>query len=88
MQVKEHMIRREDASFGFLCLPTLLRPETRGKISLRSSDPYDPPLIEMKYLDKQEDVELMIRGNLELEDRGIKLSLSRLGFSINISLFI
>ncbi|KAI8772818.1 glucose dehydrogenase [FAD, quinone] [Biomphalaria glabrata] len=65
--VKEHMIGREDASFGFLCLPTLLRPETRGKISLRSSDPYDPPLIEMKYLDKQEDVELMIRGVQECE---------------------
>ncbi|KAH9508966.1 hypothetical protein Btru_048414 [Bulinus truncatus] len=65
--VKEHMIDREGAPYGMLCLPTLLRPESRGRITLKSTDPFDSPNIEMKYMEKQEDVELMIRGIQECE---------------------
>ena len=29
---------------------TLLRPQARGSLSLRSSDPADPPLVDPNYL--------------------------------------
>lgn len=42
--------------------PTLLRPKSRGKIELRSSDPNDPPKIIHNFLSEQEDIDTLIRG--------------------------
>lgn len=53
---------RNKAENGFSCLPSLLRPESVGNITLRSDDAFDYPLIQANYFDKQEDVELLIRG--------------------------
>ncbi|XP_059150092.1 glucose dehydrogenase [FAD, quinone]-like [Physella acuta] len=56
------MSARDKAKYGFRCLPSLCRPESRGHIRLRSSDPFDYPVIWANYLDKQEDIDLLIRG--------------------------
>jgi len=37
-----------------------LRPESRGQIALRSSDPLAPPAIHANYLDTPEDLEMML----------------------------
>ncbi|RUS89409.1 hypothetical protein EGW08_002846 [Elysia chlorotica] len=53
---------RDAAGYGFTCLPSLLRPESRGNISLVTSDPFDYPRIHANYLDSEMDVEMLIDG--------------------------
>jgi choline dehydrogenase len=43
-------------------LAALLRPKSRGTIQLRSSNPYDHPLIDPKYLSHEDDVATLIKG--------------------------
>uniref|UniRef100_A0A0B7BFL3 Glucose-methanol-choline oxidoreductase N-terminal domain-containing protein n=1 Tax=Arion vulgaris TaxID=1028688 RepID=A0A0B7BFL3_9EUPU len=59
---KAELSERNSMEYGFTCLPNLLRPESRGSITLRSSDPFDYPIIKANYLEKQEDIEVLIRG--------------------------
>lgn len=40
--------------------PVLLRPKSRGFIKLRSRDPYDPPIIDPKYLTHPHDIKAMV----------------------------
>ncbi|KAH9504711.1 hypothetical protein Btru_062622 [Bulinus truncatus] len=61
-EVKADMAERDSSVYGFRCLPSLLRPESRGRLTLKSSDPFDPPSIIANYLEKPEDVQLLIRG--------------------------
>ncbi|CAL1544147.1 unnamed protein product [Lymnaea stagnalis] len=65
--VNAHLSGRDQFKFGFMCAPTLLRPESIGKITLQSSDPFDYPLIHANYMDKQNDVQVLIRGIQECE---------------------
>ncbi|KAF2350100.1 Glucose-methanol-choline oxidoreductase C-terminal [Trinorchestia longiramus] len=37
-------------------------PKSRGSITLRSSDPADPPLIDPNFLSHPDDVELLVKG--------------------------
>lgn len=62
LQTKAELRERDSSEYGFACLPTMLRPESRGSITLRSTDPFDYPIIKPNYLDKQEDIEVLIRG--------------------------
>lgn len=41
---------------------TQLRPESRGRISLRSADPFDEPVIDPNYFDDEKDLEVLIEG--------------------------
>ncbi|XP_057381030.1 glucose dehydrogenase [FAD, quinone]-like [Daphnia carinata] len=43
-------------------IPMLLRPESTGTIRLASSDPYTAPLIDPKYFDKIQDLNVLIEG--------------------------
>jgi choline dehydrogenase len=47
---------------GFTVVVALLRPESRGSITLASSDPYDPPLIHPEYLGKAADLQTLLTG--------------------------
>jgi choline dehydrogenase len=51
---------RKDHCFGFG--PTLIAPESRGSISLKSSNPLDPPAIRANYLSTGADMRVMIEG--------------------------
>jgi len=51
---------RKDHCFGFG--PTLITPESRGSISLKSSDPLDPPAIRANYLSTDADMLVIIEG--------------------------
>ncbi|XP_048269619.1 glucose dehydrogenase [FAD, quinone] isoform X2 [Bombus terrestris] len=46
----------------WIVLPTLLRPKSKGIIKLRSSNPFDHPLIYPNYFENTEDVATMIEG--------------------------
>ena len=47
---------------GFSMYPILSRPKSRGRISLRSSDPKDYPRIQPNYLTHPDDVKTLIEG--------------------------
>lgn len=50
------------ASHGFAFWPALLRPESRGYLTLRSPDPFTPPLIQPNYLACAADSEVLVQG--------------------------
>ncbi|KNC46816.1 glucose dehydrogenase [Thecamonas trahens ATCC 50062] len=45
---------------GINFLPIILHPKSRGAITLNSSSPFDPPLIQPNYLAEQADVDLLV----------------------------
>ena len=47
---------------GFTVSPVHLRPEGRGRVSLKSPDPVAPPRIEFKFLETNHDIEAMLWG--------------------------
>ena len=53
---------------GFTCLPTLLKPESRGYVGLHSKSPWDAPKIDPQYLTDSEGKDL---ATLK---RGVKLA--------------
>jgi choline dehydrogenase len=56
-----HGFDRPDAH-GFSIGPTLLRPKSRGRITLRSADPLAPPLIQPNYLSEPCDLRILVEG--------------------------
>src|SRR5262249_11232462 len=47
---------------GFSLTPTVLRPKSRGRLTLRSRDPLTPPVIQPNYLADEDDLGLLIAG--------------------------
>jgi len=58
--VNHGLTPRKDHCFGFG--PTLIAPESRGDISLRSANPFDAPVIRANYLEANSDLRVMIAG--------------------------
>ena len=67
MQVFDDYFVKNAFSEGFSLYPILLRPKSRGKISLRSSDPQDYPKIQPNYLTHPDDVKVLIEGKITLK---------------------
>lgn len=44
-------------------MPVLLHPHSRGVVSLRSSDPLEPPDIDPRYLSDPHDMKILYEGN-------------------------
>ena len=47
---------------GFTLTPTLLRPSSRGRLSLASRDPRVPARIDMRYLSSERDIDVLEHG--------------------------
>ncbi|MCU0437228.1 MAG: GMC family oxidoreductase N-terminal domain-containing protein [Raineya sp.] len=47
---------------GYTILATLLRPESRGYVSIQSKNPLDAPVIQPNYLDTEKDQKTLIQG--------------------------
>jgi choline dehydrogenase len=58
--VNHGLDRRKEHCFGFG--PTLLAPESRGNISLHSSNPFEPPAIRANYLSTEADMRVIVEG--------------------------
>ena len=48
---------------GMMLLPVLLHPKSNGTIRLKSTDPFESPLIDPNYLAVREDVDVLVDGN-------------------------
>ena len=46
---------------GFTILPTLLRPESRGYVTLKNNNPWDAPIIQPNFLSEEKDVRVLKR---------------------------
>jgi choline dehydrogenase len=47
---------------GYTILPSLLRPESRGYVTLRSNNPFDYPVIQPNFLSKESDVKVLLES--------------------------
>lgn len=47
---------------GYTILPTLLKPQSRGYVTLRSANPLDAPLIQPNFLSAEADRQLLLDG--------------------------
>jgi choline dehydrogenase-like flavoprotein len=54
--------RKRHRGTGFSCHVCLLRPKSRGSVSLGSADPLAAPLIDPNFFGEQEDLETMVAG--------------------------
>ena len=58
----EHGLANPEEGMGFSIGATQLRPESRGRITLASSDPFDHPDIDPNYLTEEKDMEVLVEG--------------------------
>lgn len=56
-QVFERVIYKD----CFMIIPLLMRPESRGRIQLRSADPMEYPIIHANYFDSPKDIEILVK---------------------------
>lgn len=50
------------ARFGFVLHVCHMRPKSRGRVRLRSADPFDAPIIEARYFEEESDLEGLVKG--------------------------
>jgi choline dehydrogenase len=62
----------QSESHGFTFGPTLLHPKSRGSITLRSSNPFESPVIQPNYLDNQADLQVLLEG-VQLSRKLVKM---------------
>jgi choline dehydrogenase len=60
--VNHGLTPRKEHCFGFG--PTLITPESRGSVGLRSTNPLDPPAIRANYLSTDADLRVIVEGVL------------------------
>jgi choline dehydrogenase-like flavoprotein len=54
--------RKPSFGHGYSCHVCLLRPKSRGALTLASSDPFAAPLIDPNFLGERDDLVKMVRG--------------------------
>ena len=64
LQALAEMSARDNITDGFVCLPVLLRPKSRGTLRLNTSDPFRDPIIDPKYLTHPDDLDTLVRGEM------------------------
>lgn len=47
---------------AFSIVPIIMRPKSRGRVSLRSTDPMQAPLLQPNYYEDPSDLRTMVRG--------------------------
>lgn len=59
--VEDHA-RRLRTAHGFSCHVCLLRPKSRGEVTLANTDPMQAPLIDPSFLTHEDDLETLVKG--------------------------
>ena len=64
---------------GYSLHACMLRPKSRGSVSLVSADPLAPPLIDTNFLSEQSDVDCLVRGFKRVREITRQPALTRFG---------
>ncbi|KAK3095259.1 hypothetical protein FSP39_012290 [Pinctada imbricata] len=67
---------------SFVVAATLLHPKSQGTITLQSTDPFDPPIIDPQYLTEKADVDILLKGMKKGLELGNTKSFKELGINI------
>lgn len=59
------MFKETKNRYGFLFEQALQQPASVGRLWLRSANPFDPPLIDPRYLSEERDVDVLLEGASE-----------------------
>lgn len=59
--VEDHA-RKLHVSHGYSCHVCLLRPKSRGQVTLKNKDPLSAPLIDPAFLKEDQDIETLVKG--------------------------
>jgi choline dehydrogenase-like flavoprotein len=62
MAMADNHGRNRHLGHGFGCHVCLLRPKSRGSVTLASADPADTPRIDPKFYDSSDDLEVMVKA--------------------------
>ncbi len=62
MAIVDHHGRKRHLRHGVSCHMTLLRPRSRGRVGLQSTDASAAPVIDPRYFDDPADMEVMLKG--------------------------
>jgi choline dehydrogenase-like flavoprotein len=54
--------RKRHRGTGFTCHVCLLRPKSRGEVTIGSADPFAPPVIDPNFFGDPDDLETMVAG--------------------------
>ncbi|MBC7624950.1 MAG: choline dehydrogenase [Aeromicrobium sp.] len=71
--------RKVTLGHGYSCHVCVLRPNSRGSVSLQSADPLASPLIDPNFLDDPDDVARMVKGFRMMREVMAHPSLARYG---------
>ncbi|GIY71403.1 glucose dehydrogenase [Caerostris extrusa] len=71
----------------FMCLSQILHPKSRGEVTLRSSSPYDPPVINPKYFSHPDDMDVIVEGLKKCKAIGQSESLKKIGAKLFTTVF-
>ncbi|CAL1273603.1 unnamed protein product [Larinioides sclopetarius] len=63
----------------YWCLCQILHPKGRGYVALRSSDPYDSPIIDPKYFSHPDDIKIVVAGMKKCKEIGKSEPLVEIG---------
>lgn len=61
-EIVESFVKANEAAEIVVFVATLLNPKSRGRIQLRSADPYAPPKIFPNYFSEKDDLDTMVRA--------------------------
>ncbi|XP_059159180.1 glucose dehydrogenase [FAD, quinone]-like [Physella acuta] len=61
------MSKRNTAEYGFLCIASVIRTKSQGRITLRSTDPNAKPIIYANYFNVKSDLDTLVDGIRECE---------------------
>ncbi|KAK3103277.1 hypothetical protein FSP39_018107 [Pinctada imbricata] len=67
---------------AFLISPVLLHPKSHGTVTLQSTDPFDPPIIDPQYLTEKADVDVLMKGMKKVLELGYTKTFKHLGINI------
>ncbi|GFT52988.1 glucose dehydrogenase [Nephila pilipes] len=63
----------------YWCGPQILRPKSVGEVTLRSANPYDPPVIDPKYFSDSRDFETIVDGMKQCKELAQSEPLKKIG---------
>ncbi|XP_031629084.1 glucose dehydrogenase [FAD, quinone]-like [Contarinia nasturtii] len=68
---------------AFSLIPVLLQPKSRGRLSLKSKNPFQPPKMEPNYLSHSDDLNTLVKGVKLVHKLGESTSFQKYGSRLN-----